>query len=78
MVVRGPDTSVLKDEQRSVSGIWIWQAGARVGWSVLARHLAWAIKKKVMIGTDKEGAGWSRAGQGGEEWEEDGLAPPFW
>lgn len=51
----GPDTSVLKDEQRSVSGIWIWQARARVGWSVVARRL----------GTNKEEAGWSGAGMGG-------------
>lgn len=60
-----PGTSVLKDEPRSVSGIWIWQARARAGQSMAARYLARAIKRKVMIGLNR-GAGWSRAGQGGE------------
>lgn len=65
MVELVPGTSILKDEQRSVSSLWIWQAGVRVGWSVAARYLAWAMKKKVMIAMNKGGAGWSRAGQEG-------------
>lgn len=70
-----PGTSVPKDEQRSVSSIWIWQARARVGQSEAARYLAWALKSKVMTGVNKRKG---RLEQGRVGRVEDGLVPSSW
>lgn len=64
MVELVPSIDILKDEPGTVSSIWIWRARVRVGWSVAARYLAWALKKKVMIELNEGRAGWSRPGKG--------------